>query len=152
MLRICIAFVLAVLAGAIVGSIIQTQFNLAALVELSVPIPFDVRISTIIHDLIHFSPIFGVILVCVLIVALPLAYLFSRVTPVAERWWFIGAGFMGVLVGLEVVNLLAPMPTLIAATRGWAGLLAMAATGALAGWIFDRLWHPTPQELAERVL
>ncbi|WP_411359710.1 MULTISPECIES: hypothetical protein [unclassified Pseudidiomarina] len=149
MLRTLIAFVIAVVAAAIVGSVIQTQFNLAALVELSVPIPFDVRISTIIHDIIHFSPIFAAIVAAVLIVALPIAAALARWRRAAERWWFVVAGFVGLLVAFILVNSVAPMPTLIAATREWTGLLAMAATGALAGWLFDRLWRPTPRELEE---
>ena len=148
MLRTVIAFVIAVVGAAIVGSIIQTQFNLAALVALSVPVPFDVRISTIIHDITHFSPIFAAI-VAVMIVALPLAAALARWRSAAERWWFVVAGFVGLLVAFTLVNSIAPMPTLIAATREWTGLLAMAATGALAGWLFDRLWRPTPRELEE---
>ncbi len=149
MFKTFIAFVLAVIAGAIVGSIIQTQFNLAALVELSVPISLDVRISTIIHDLIHFSPIFGLLLTLVLLVALPIAAFLSRKLGGAERWWFIFGGFFGLLCCFVIVNYVAPMPTLIAATRSWTGLGAMALSGALAGWLFDRLWHPMPRELAE---
>lgn len=149
MLRTLIAFCIAVIAGAIVGSVIQTQFNLAALIELSVPISLDTRISTIIHDLIHFSPIYAALLAIVLIVALPIAALCSRKFGGAERWWFIAAGFVGLWCCFVVVNTLAPMPTLIAATRSWAGLGAMALSGAFAGWIFDRLWHPLPRELAE---
>ncbi|WP_258239630.1 hypothetical protein [Pseudidiomarina homiensis] len=149
MLKTLIAFVIAVVAGAVVGSVIQTQFNLAALIELSVPISLDTRISTIIHDLLNFSPIFAAILALVLLVALPIAALCSRKLGGSERWWFISAGFLGLLCCFAVVNSLAPMPTLIAATRSWAGLGAMALSGAFAGWIFDRLWHPLPRELAE---
>lgn len=152
MVRMIIAFVLAMVAAAIVGSIIQTQFNLAALVELSVPISFDTRISTIIHDLLHFSPTFAVIIAAVMVIALPVAYAISRWLDHGERWWFTLAGFVGLLVGFYVVNELAPMPTLIAATRSWPGLVSMSLTGALAGWLFDRLWHPTEQELKEPVV
>lgn len=149
MLKTFIAFIIAVAAGAIVGSIIQTQFNLAALIELSVPISLDTRISTIIHDLIHFSPIFALLLIGVLLVALPVAAFCQRKFGGSERWWFISAGFIGLLCCFVVVNALAPMPTLIAATRSWSGLVAMALSGAFAGWIFDRIWHPLPRELKE---
>ncbi|MFC0446253.1 hypothetical protein ACFOD1_12585 [Pseudidiomarina halophila] len=152
MVRMILAFVIAMVAAAIVGSIIQTQFNLAALAELSVPISFDTRISTIIHDLLHFSPMFAVIVAAVMMIALPVAYALARWQQHRERWWFTLAGFIGLLVGFWVVNNLAPMPTLIAATRTWTGLLSMALTGGFAGWLFDRLWRPTPQELAEPVL
>ncbi|MGQ4277370.1 hypothetical protein ACQ5ES_10020 [Pseudidiomarina sp. E22-M8] len=152
MLRIIFAFVIAMIAAAIVGSIIQTQFNLAALAELSVPVSSDTRISTIIHDIIRFSPMFAVVIAAVMVLALPIAYALARWQQHAERWWFTFGGFIGLLVGFWVVNNLAPMPTLIAATRTWPGLLSMALTGAFAGWLFDRLWRPTPQELAEPVL
>ncbi|CAB0150868.1 hypothetical protein PSI9734_01307 [Pseudidiomarina piscicola] len=152
MTRVVIAFVSAMLAAAVVGSIIQTQLNLSALVELSVAVSFQTRISTIIHDLLHFSPLFGAIVSAVMLIALPLAYAIAKGLKHEERWWFIGAGFIGMLVCFWLVNSLVPMPTLIAATRSWPGLLAMSMTGALAGWVFGRLWHPTPKELQEPVI
>jgi len=49
-------FVIALLAGIILGSVVQTQINLAALQALGVAIPFSVRASTTGKDLIHFAP------------------------------------------------------------------------------------------------
>ncbi len=49
-------FVIALLAGVILGSVVQTQINLAALQALGVAIPFSVRASTTGQDLIHFAP------------------------------------------------------------------------------------------------
>lgn len=152
MFRVVIAFLCAVLSGALVGSIVQTQFNLAALAELSVPITIDVRISTIIHDIIHFSPILAAMLGVVLLVALPVAGFVAHFIQGIERLWFTFAGFIGLLLCFAIVNELAPMPTFIAATRSWSGWLLMAATGGLAGWLFHRVWRPTVRDLKDPVV
>lgn len=152
MFRTAIAFLCAVFSGALVGSIVQTQFNLAALVELSVPVTLDVRISTIIHDIVYFSPIFAAVLAVVLLIALSIAGFVARFIVGIERLWFTFAGFIGLLLCFAIVNELAPMPTFIAATRSWSGLLLMAACGGLAGWVFHRLWRPTLSDLKDPVL
>ncbi|MEC9304941.1 MAG: PQQ-dependent sugar dehydrogenase, partial [Pseudomonadota bacterium] len=55
-------FVIALLAGIILGSVVQTQINLAALQALGVAIPFSVRASTTGKDLIHFAPLYAAVL------------------------------------------------------------------------------------------
>ncbi|MBC7995760.1 MAG: hypothetical protein H7Z15_21220, partial [Rhizobacter sp.] len=40
---------------------------------------------------------------------------------------------------VRAVDALAPMPVFIDATRGWPGLLSMAAGAALGGWLSARL-------------
>lgn len=151
MVRVFIAFVIAIIGAALVGTVIQTQFNLAEITALSVPVDMPTRMHTIVHDLLHFGPIFAVILLPTLFIAFLLAWLVAKRLPGAERWWFIGAGGAGLAVAFLVVDSFAPMPTLIAANRSLMGFILMSATGAFAGWIFDRLWHPQPHELAEEL-
>jgi len=43
------------------------------------------------------------------------------------------------VAAVRAVDALAPMPVFIDATRGWAGLLGMAAGAALGGWLAARL-------------
>lgn len=147
--RIIIAFMVAVTAAAITASVIQTQFNLAALTALSVEIDMDARIATMYHDVLHFSPTMAVFLSLTLVLALPVAYWLSRGQPRHERRWFIAAGLIGLMIAFTIIDYLAPMPTLIAANRTSLGFILLSSCGGLAGWIFHRLWHPTALELQE---
>ncbi|MDX1705784.1 hypothetical protein [Pseudidiomarina sp.] len=151
MLRTILAFVIAIIAAALVASVIQTQFNLAALSELTLDIDMNTRISTIIHDIINFSPTIAVILLVALLIGFPVAYLLAQRWPDYERWLFMAAGGVGLAIAFTVVDAIAPMPTLIAANRTLLGFVLMSLTGVLAGWVFDRLWHPRSDELKEPV-
>ncbi|OZB06672.1 MAG: hypothetical protein B7X54_01395 [Idiomarina sp. 34-48-12] len=151
MVRMFIAFLCAVIGAALVGTVIQTQFNLAELTALSVDIDMSTRMATILHDLLHFGPVFALILTPTLLIAFIVARVLSHFMPRLERAWFVVGGGVGLACAFMVVDSLAPMPTLIAANRTLLGFLLMSATGAFAGWIFDRLWHPQPQELAEEL-
>ncbi|GAB3287238.1 hypothetical protein [Pseudidiomarina andamanensis] len=151
MVRMFIAFLCAVIGATLVGTVIQTQFNLAELTALSVDIDMSTRMATILHDLLHFGPVFALILTPTLLIAFIVARVLSHLMPKFERAWFIIGGGVGLACAFSIVDSLAPMPTLIAANRTLLGFLLMSATGAFAGWIFDRLWHPQPQELAEEL-
>ena len=133
------AFLVAVLVAVAFGAVIQTQYNLAALIDLGADIPLSVRLRTTGEDLIGFAPIYAVLVVLALAGSLPLAALVSRGLPQVRGVVFALAALAGLLVAVWVVNYLAPMPTLIAATRVWHGLLLMALGAALAGWLFARL-------------
>jgi len=135
-------FVLALLVAVISGSILQTQFNLAALMQLGVAISWTDWIATVGDDLTGFSPLLSLIMLLVYAIAFPvaaaLARRFTQTTGALRGWLFALAGGAGFLVAMLLVDALAPMPTLIAATRSWAGLLAMALASALGGWVFSR--------------
>src|SRR5690606_11004475 len=49
------------------------------------------------------------------------------------------AAALGLWLAFKLVDALAPMPTLIAATRDASDMSAMLASAALAGWLFGRL-------------
>jgi ABC-type spermidine/putrescine transport system permease subunit I len=147
--RIILAFMVAVTAAAMTASVIQTQFNLAALTALAVEIDMDTRIATMFHDVLHFSPTMAVLLSISLVLALPVAYWLGRGQPKHERRWFVAAGLIGLMVAFSVIDYLAPVPTLIAANRTALGFIMLSSCGGLAGWIFHRLWHPTALELQE---
>lgn len=138
--RILGYFVLALILGTVLGSLIQTQFNLLALQALGAEIGWGLRVQTSLQDLLHFAPVyallFGLSFLLSQAAALGLSRLMSRI-----GWppLFALAAAVGLWVTFQLVNALAPMPTLIAATRSPSGLLAMLATALLAGWLFGRL-------------
>lgn len=138
--RVVAGFVIALMVGALLGSLVQTQFNLLALQELGVAINLSTRVSTTLQDLLHFAPLyaglFGVgFLASTLVTGLMLKLLGLRARAPFDAL----GGALGLWATLTLVNALAPMPTLIAATRTPDGLLAMLLTAAVAGWLFARV-------------
>lgn len=151
MLRVLVAFIVAVVGAALVGSVMQTQFNLAEIINLSVGVDMSTRMDTIIHDILHFGPVFAAILTPTLILSFLVAHLCAKRTPRFERAWFMVGGGLGLALAFTLIDALAPMPTLIAANRTLLGFVLMSSTGAFAGWIFNRLWHPQARELSEEL-
>lgn len=124
------------------GSVVQTQFNLQALVALGVPMPPGLRAQTTLQDLAGFAPVYAGILAAGWLPALALAAWLARQWPAARTALFTVATGVGMVAAVRAVDALAPMPVFIDATRGWPGLLSMAAGAALGGWLCARLWPP----------
>ncbi|TBU71521.1 hypothetical protein DNK10_24110 [Pseudomonas daroniae] len=131
-------FCLAVLVATLLGSIVQTQFNLAALQQLGASISPGVRIQATLHDLFGFSPTFAALVIAAFIVALPLAAWLASVLGTLRWLVFLLAGALAVWLALSVANAIAPMPTLIGANRTLAGTLALMVCGSLGSLAFAR--------------
>lgn len=136
------AFVAALLLAAIWGSVVQTQFNLQALVALDVDIPLQVRALTTLQDLVGFGPAYAAIVLAAWLPAFMVAALLVRAWPKARVPLYALAAGVGLIAAVRAVDAVAPMPVLIDATRGIGGLLAMAAGSLLAGAAFAR-WTRT---------
>lgn len=139
MIRIAIAFLIALVVASITASIIQTQFNIAALQDWSVEIDLALRKEATFHDILNFSPTFAIILGTSLLFSLPIAYFIDRRRPNPEPIWFVVGGAVGLWVAFMIVDALLPMPTLIAVNRTIPGLLSMVACGGFAGYLFARI-------------
>lgn len=124
------------------GSVVQTQFNLQALATLGVPVPPGVRALTTLQDLAGFAPVYAGILAAGWLPALGLAAWLARRWPAARTALFTAAAGAGMVAAVRAVDAVAPMPVFIDATRGWPGLLGMAAGGAVGGWLLARLSKP----------
>lgn len=135
-----VPFLLALLAGVVMGTVLQTQVNLLALQHLGVSIPFSTRVHSTLHDLGNFSVIYAVIFGCSFLLSQAVAFLLSRFTGAASRtFWCAFGSAMGLWVTFRVVDMLVPMPILIASTRTAGGLSAMLASAAVAGALFSKL-------------
>ena len=121
------------------GSVVQTQFNLQALVVLGVPVPPGTRALTTLQDLAGFAPVYAGILAAGWLPALALAAWLARRWPAARTALLVSAAGVGMVAAVRAVDAVAPMPVFIDATRGWPGLLSMAAGAALGGWLYARL-------------
>lgn len=130
------SFLLAVLLASVMGSIVQTQFNLAALQALGAPMSMAVRAKTTGLDVLGFSPTFAVLVVLGFAFALPVAGLMTRRWPPGRWLLFASAGALAVLAAMALANAALPMPTLIGANRSVAGTLGLMVCGSLGALLF----------------
>lgn len=134
-LRVVLGWAIAVVVAVVAGSIVQTQFNLAAIAALDVEIGLMDRLSTTWYDLLNFTPTYAMLVAIAFAVAWPVAGLLKRWLPAHRRLLFALAGFAALGTMIVVMNRALPV-TGIAATREAAGALLLAAVGAIAGWIY----------------
>jgi len=141
----------AIATGAVLGSLVQTQINLAALVDLGVMVTPGQRMAALGHDLVYFAPVYAVLLAAILVPSFVITA--GALGRLQWRWptvWYALGAALGLWAGLALVNHLAPMPTLIAATRYWPGLLMMMATAGVSGWVFALMIHVPAQRAPRR--
>lgn len=132
-----ISFLIALIVGVLLGSIAQTQLNLAALQNMGAEISALLRLEITLSDLITFAPIYALLF--------SVGFLLAQVAAVWLSRWLggrflmllsVGSAAVALFVTLNVVDAFAPMPTFIAATRSTFGLGVMLITAALAGGLF----------------
>ncbi len=121
------------------GSVVQTHWNLQALVDVGVNIPAGDWWRVIGQDLVGFAPIYGGILAAGWVIALPVASGLARWWPSARSALLAVAAGVGMVAAVRAVDAVAPMPVFIDATRGLPGLLAMATGAVLGGLLYARL-------------
>jgi len=146
--RTALAWLGATLVTAPTGSVIQTQFNLAAIQAAGAPVPFDLRLLATLQDLVGFAPMLAGIAAGAFLVAFVVA------APLVRRWPRHGAklytlaGAVAITTAILLMNALLPI-TVIGATRSLPGLVALGASGALGGRVYARLARaPAPRGMA----
>lgn len=120
------------------GSVVQTQWNLRALVDVGVDIPAGDWLRVTAQDLMGFAPVYGFILAVGWLFALPVASGLARWWPAGRTALLAAAAGVGMVAAVRTVDAVAPMPVFIDATRHLPGLLAMAAGAVLAGLLYAR--------------
>ena len=139
--RVVGAWLLAVVSTAVLGSLVQTQFNLQALAELGLVIPLPVRVMTTWRDLIGFTPAYAAIVAGGFVVAIPIATGLLRRWP-RQRWLLPLAGATAIVTALMLMKGLLKLTAIAAARDPWA-VLCLALAGAVGGWVYLRL-RPSP--------
>lgn len=137
--RHLVPLLLACLLAAAWGSVVQTQWNLQALVGLGVDIPAAERARTTWQDLLGFAPIYAGILAAGWLPAFTVAALLARRWPAWRSPLLAAAAGAGMVASVRAVDAVAPMPVFIDATRHLPGLLAMATGAVIAGLLYARL-------------
>ena len=140
------AYLLAVVATTVLGSVAATQFILAELRTMQVAVPFSVRIETTVHDIVGMSPTFAPIVAGALLVAFLVAALLTRFVPLPDRRWYLVGGFVSIIAALLLVKaMLGGTP--IAGARGTLGLVSQGIAGLFGGWVFAKLCPEKEQQL-----
>lgn len=133
---IVLAFIVAVVVATALGSIFQTQVNLAYMRDIGPPIDFSARIGNTWHDLTHFALLYLVVVLATFLIAFPLAEWIARKVPGHRMIWLVLAAVVSLAVCFQIVDAVAPMPTFIAATRNLGGTLIMLLAAAIAALVY----------------
>lgn len=127
-----LAFVVAVLIAAVLGSLVQTQLALAALGQLGVDIGLGERLRATAADLRGFAPTYAGLVAAGFLLAFPVAALLTRWLPALRHRLYALAGATAMLTALVLMQqLIGLMP--IASARGVTGLSLHALAGAAGG-------------------
>ena len=131
------AFLAATVVTVVWGSVVQTQYNLAALTGIGVDIGAGTNLNATLSDIFSgFSLTYGgYIVLPALLVAFLVAWLVVRRAG-APLLWFGLAGGLAILAGIPIVNWLSPLALLIGASRDASSVFVMALGGALGGMLF----------------
>lgn len=140
------AALLALLIAIVWGSVVQTQYNLAALASIGADVG-SVRIQATLRDVFSgFFPTYGgYVVLPALLVAFGIALLVERRLPSFARIpLFALAGGLAVFLAIPIVNQLAPVALLVGATRDWSCTFWMSIGGVVAGLAFTLLAPARP--------
>lgn len=139
MFRWLFAFLIAVVVASALGSIIQTQFNLASITALGAAVPLGVRLEVIAFDLFSFGPTYAIVVAFALLIGLLVAAWPASAFPALGVTWYALAGFVAIYTALVCMNAMLPV-TVIGAARSTIGMVSLALAGACGGWLYGRVW------------
>lgn len=134
--RALLPWTVAALTAALLGSIVNTGFNMAALQRMGASVPPLAWLGATLHDLYSFMPFYMLIVACATGVAFPVAELVALRLRRRRETLLVAAGAAGLVAAFATANHVSPMPTVVAATRTPAGYVAMLCTGMVAGIVF----------------
>lgn len=137
-LRLLLAWLLAAALAGLLGSIVQTQFSLAALAALDVPVPLGLRLLTTLQDLAGFAPMLALLVAGGFLPAFLVAALLQRWWPRQRALLYGLAGAAALATILLLMDATLPI-TAIGAARSPAGIAALVLAGAAGGLAFARL-------------
>ena len=132
------AFLMALVLAIVWGSIVQSQYNLAALASIGADVG-SVRLQVTLRDIFSgFSLTYGGYVVApALLVAFGVVALLEPKVPAAARVpLYALAGLVALLIAIPLVNWLSPVALLVGATREWSCTFWMAAAGIPAGLLY----------------
>lgn len=139
--KVLFAWLAASVVTGATASVIQTQYNLAAIAGIGAPSSPAVRFQTTLQDLAGFAPAFAIITAGGFLVAFPAAAWLGRSRRRQRTMLYAAAGATAIATAILVMNALLPVIG-VGATRWTSGVVALSAAGALGGLVFARLARP----------
>ncbi len=144
LLRIPVAYAVAVAVAAVLGCAGSTQSVLAGLQGLGIDVPLADRLSATVHDIVGMGPLYALIAAVAFLPAFAIAATLLRWVPGPRPFWFAVAGGAAIVSAILIIRYVVG-GTVIGGARSASGLLVQALACAVAGWLFARLldWrHP----------
>lgn len=135
--RVFLGFLAAVVLTLVFGSVVQTQYNLAALAAIGTEIGVGTNLRATFTDIFSgFALTYGgfVVLPSLLVAFLVAWQLVLRIG--APMFWFGLAGGVAILAGMPLVNELSPNTLLFGVSRDFSSVVVMALGGVLGGVLF----------------
>ncbi|MDO8863460.1 PQQ-dependent sugar dehydrogenase [Haliea sp. E1-2-M8] len=136
--RNLLPWLFAVLVTSVLGSLVQSTLNLLSLLDMGSYATWDDWLRTISRDLLSFAPFYALLVGAAFLVAFPAGLWLARRWPGGRSMLLGMAGAAGLAVAFFTANTLSPIPTVISATRGVVGLIAMLSTAFIGAWVFAR--------------
>lgn len=139
--RVSGAFVAAAVLTHVAASALVTQHTLARVVEMGLPVPLDVRLSSTLHDIVGMMSSYLPLIAVGLLIAFGIAALITRMAPGLRTALFTLAGAAALItanLALQLAFEIVP----VASARTVGGLLAQGGAGALGGLLFAVLIPP----------
>ncbi|MCC5450343.1 MULTISPECIES: hypothetical protein [Gammaproteobacteria] len=136
-MKIISYFVLAVLLAAMLGTALQSAANLWAITQLAGSVSLADQWRTFLFDLRHFMPLLALIFLPILILSVLSTKLICRFLPLQPLAAMFAVTALATWLALNLINYLAPMPTLIALNRSNSGTLLLLCCTAFAAVFFQ---------------
>jgi hypothetical protein len=140
-IRLVLAYIIAVIAGGLLTTILSTQVVLQYLINAGAEMPFDARWAATRADLAGFAPTLILLTAIGYLIALPLSGFISRWIGRLRTFGYTAAGYVTIMVMIHAIEVfyqavLASTITPIGSGRDLWGLLIIGFGGAAGGWIF----------------
>lgn len=133
---VALAFLVALLVATVLGSVVQTQVNLASLSALGVAVSVGTRLAATVHDLARFAPFFALLVAPLLAAGIGVASLAARIWPRYGSTLTIVMPALLMFALLTVVLAVPAMPAVIAAARDVTGMLLISLAMAGGAWVW----------------
>ncbi len=139
-LRIIAFYLLAVVVATILGGLVQSQIEIAALAET--PLDLNERVAAGWPALLGLLPTLAAILAVALLVTLPIAEALARIFRPWRWLLFALAGAGGIWAAYKLLPALPlTLPSLTTPAGGWQWL-ALCVAVAIGSWLFGQLTRP----------
>lgn len=137
-IRTLAAFFAAVFAAYLVASIISTQMILHQVARFELPIPFDVRLDTTLHDLMGMMQMYLPLVAASLLIGFPVSALARRFVPI-PRWLGYTIAGGAALWALHLIMFALFDIHALPVTRTALGMAGQVLAGLVGGLVFARL-------------